>query len=146
MSEADELLRQILESGDIVGRDAAGLTVIQLAIDRRVLDRLMVFGANAVEAEDGGDDEPYRAPKLGPSPDLRSGTRGWAFGAPARSRRDAGHSRGDVGLPPAQRDGPDRRRRTYHRGPPQSRAGDVGREQERKVGKVQLSAAPMGVA
>jgi hypothetical protein len=64
MSEAGELLRQILEGGDIVGRDGAGRTIIQLAVDRRVLDRLMMFGADAVEREDGGDDEPYEVPPV----------------------------------------------------------------------------------
>ena len=58
MNEARELLRHILETGDIVGRDRAGRTVIQLAVDRRTLDRLMAFGADAAEGEDGGDDEP----------------------------------------------------------------------------------------
>jgi hypothetical protein len=64
MSEAGELLRQILEGGDIVGRDAAGRTVIQLAVDRRVLDALMAFGADDEEREDGGDDEPYEVPPV----------------------------------------------------------------------------------
>lgn len=64
MSEAGELLRQILEGGDIVGRDRAGRTIIQLAVDRRVLDRLMAFGADAAECEDGGDDEPYEVPPV----------------------------------------------------------------------------------
>lgn len=64
MCEAGELLRQILETGDIVGRDATGRTVIQLALDRATFDRLMVFGADAAEREDGGDDEPYEVPPV----------------------------------------------------------------------------------
>jgi len=58
MTEAEQLLRQILEAGDIVGRDGAGRTVLQLAVDRATLDRLMAFGADAAEREDSGDDEP----------------------------------------------------------------------------------------
>lgn len=64
MCEAGELLRQILETGDVVGRDARGRTVIQLALDRAAFDRLMVFGADAAEREDGGDDEPYEVPPV----------------------------------------------------------------------------------
>src|SRR5690606_28504483 len=62
MTEAERLLRDILEHGDIVGRDAAGRTIIQLALEGPAFERLMVFGADAVEAEDGGDDEPYAVP------------------------------------------------------------------------------------
>jgi hypothetical protein len=60
VSEADRLLQTILEAGDLVGRDDAGRMVIQLAVEPRDFDRLMAFGADAVEAEDGGDDEPYQ--------------------------------------------------------------------------------------
>ena len=59
MSEAGRLLRTILEAGDIVGRDAAGRMVIKLAVERADFERLMAFGADAAESEDGGDDEPY---------------------------------------------------------------------------------------
>jgi hypothetical protein len=59
MSKADRLLLNILEGGDIVGRDAAGRVVIQVAVDRRDFEQLMTFGAVAIESEDGGDDEPY---------------------------------------------------------------------------------------
>lgn len=62
MSEADLLLREILEHGDLVGCEAAGRPVIQLTIDAGMLDRLMVFGADAAEREEGGDDEPSEAP------------------------------------------------------------------------------------
>jgi hypothetical protein len=37
-----------------VGRDGAGRTTIQLAIDRRVLNRLSIFAADAVEREPNG--------------------------------------------------------------------------------------------
>jgi hypothetical protein len=59
MSEAEQLLREILEHGDFVGHDGAGRTVLQLAVDRATFDRLMAFGTDAAEREDGGDDEPY---------------------------------------------------------------------------------------
>jgi len=59
MTEAEQLLRQILESGDVVGRDGVGRTVLQLAGDRATLERLMAFGADAAEGEENGDDEPY---------------------------------------------------------------------------------------
>ena len=60
MGEASALLQAILEAGDLVGRDTAGRMVIQLAVEPRDFDRLMAFGADAVEAEDGGDEEPYQ--------------------------------------------------------------------------------------
>ena len=53
------LLRDILERGDITGRDAAGRVVIELAVDRATFERLMAFGAELAEAEDGGDAEPW---------------------------------------------------------------------------------------
>jgi hypothetical protein len=57
-SQARALLHQVLERGDIVGRDAAGQTIIQLSVPDYVLERLMTFDAEAAELEDGGDDEP----------------------------------------------------------------------------------------
>jgi hypothetical protein len=66
MSEAERLLQTILEAGDIVGRDPAGRMVIQLAVERRDFDRLMAFGADAVECEDGSDDEPYECLPMSP--------------------------------------------------------------------------------
>jgi hypothetical protein len=44
--------------GLIVGRDAAGQTIIQLAVDGWVLEKLMTFDAEAAELEDRGDGEP----------------------------------------------------------------------------------------
>jgi hypothetical protein len=41
-----------------VGRDLAGRTIIQLAVDDWTLDELVTFDAGAAEFEDGGDDEP----------------------------------------------------------------------------------------
>jgi hypothetical protein len=64
MSEAGELLRRILETGDIVGQDSAGRTIVQLAVDRHMLGLLTAFGADAAERDDGGDDEPYEVPPV----------------------------------------------------------------------------------
>lgn len=57
-AEARKLVHHLLEHGDIVGQDAAGRTIIQLAVDDWVLEKLMGFGAEAAELEDGADDEP----------------------------------------------------------------------------------------
>ena len=57
-AEARALLHHVLEHGDVMGRDSAGRTIIQLAVDRWVLEKLMGFDADAVEREDGGDAEP----------------------------------------------------------------------------------------
>lgn len=64
MSEAEQLLRQILESGDVVVRDGSGRNVLCLALTDVEMDRLMAFGADAAEREDGGDDEPYEVPPV----------------------------------------------------------------------------------
>jgi hypothetical protein len=66
MGEAGWLLQSLLEGGDLVGRDDAGRMVVVLAIEPRDFDRLMAFGANAVESEDGGDDEPYEVTPMSP--------------------------------------------------------------------------------
>ena len=55
--EARALLHLVLEHGDVVGRDSAGRTVIQLAVDDHTLDRLLTFNVDAAEVEDQGDDE-----------------------------------------------------------------------------------------
>jgi hypothetical protein len=57
-AEARALLHHLLGHGDVVGRDTVGRTVIQLAVDDWVLDRLLAFDAGAAELEDVGDDEP----------------------------------------------------------------------------------------
>jgi len=57
-AEARVLLHHLLEHGDVVGRDGAGRTVIKLAVDDLMLDRLMGFDADAAELEDQGDQEP----------------------------------------------------------------------------------------
>ena len=57
-AEAPALPHHLLEQGDIVGKDAAGRTIIQLAVNDRVLEKLMTFDAETADLEDGGDDEP----------------------------------------------------------------------------------------
>ncbi len=57
-AEARLLLHHLLEHGDVVGKDDAGRTMILLAADERVLEKLMTFDAEAADLEDGGDAEP----------------------------------------------------------------------------------------
>jgi hypothetical protein len=66
MSESDRLLHNIIEGGDLVGRDDAGRMVIVLAIERHDFEKLLTFGAVEVESEDGGEDEPYEVPPMSP--------------------------------------------------------------------------------
>jgi hypothetical protein len=56
-AQARALLHHLLHAGDIIGRDAAGRTVIQLAAADWLLDQLMTFDASAEDLEDGGDAE-----------------------------------------------------------------------------------------
>jgi hypothetical protein len=62
--QARALLHHLLEHGDIVGRDAAGRTIVQLAVDDRVLETLMTFDADAAELEPEPDDEEDGPPIL----------------------------------------------------------------------------------
>ena len=55
--QARALLHHLLEHGDIVGTDAVGRTIIQLAVDDRVLETLMTFDADAAELEPEPDEE-----------------------------------------------------------------------------------------
>ena len=48
----------LLQHGDVAGRDATGRTVITLAVDDWLLDRLMTFDAASEDMEDNGDSEP----------------------------------------------------------------------------------------
>ena len=57
-SQARTILHHVLEHGDIAGRDAAGRTVITLAVDNWLLEQIMTFEAGAEDHEDGGDPEP----------------------------------------------------------------------------------------
>jgi hypothetical protein len=57
-AEVRALLHHLLEHGDVVGRDSAGRTVIQLAVNGWIFERLMTFDAEAADLEDGGDAEP----------------------------------------------------------------------------------------
>lgn len=56
-SQARTILHHILEHGDVAGRDAAGRTVIALAVDDWLLERLLTFDAGAKDNDDG-DGEP----------------------------------------------------------------------------------------
>jgi hypothetical protein len=56
--EGRALLHHLLEHGDVVASEPAGRTVIQLAVDDCVYEKLMTFDAEATEFEDGGDVEP----------------------------------------------------------------------------------------
>ena len=55
--QARPLLHHLLEHGDIVATDAVGRTIIQLAVDDRVLETLMTFDADAAELEPEPDEE-----------------------------------------------------------------------------------------
>jgi hypothetical protein len=55
--QARALLHHLLEHGDVVGRDTAGRTIIQLAVDDRILETLMTFDAEAAYLEPELDDE-----------------------------------------------------------------------------------------
>jgi hypothetical protein len=45
------VLRQILETGDVLGKDASGRVVITLAVDEWLLDKLVAFDAEAEDLE-----------------------------------------------------------------------------------------------
>ena len=47
-AQARALLHHLLERGDIVGRDAAGRTVIQLAADDWLLEQLLSFDSHSL--------------------------------------------------------------------------------------------------
>jgi hypothetical protein len=57
-SETRAILHYLLEHGDLAGRDASGGTLITLAVDDRLLERLLTFNAGFEDLEDGGDVEP----------------------------------------------------------------------------------------
>ena len=61
-AEARALLRHLLDHGDIVGRDIAGRTIIQLPVDDWTLEKLMTFDAEAAELESEPVDEEDRPP------------------------------------------------------------------------------------
>jgi hypothetical protein len=58
------LLQHILEHGDMVGKDTAGRTTIQLALADALLDGLLSFGADAADSDEGGDNEPNDVPPV----------------------------------------------------------------------------------
>jgi hypothetical protein len=55
-------LHHLLEHGDIVGMDAVGRTIVQLAVDDRILETLMIFDADAAELEPEPDEEEDGSP------------------------------------------------------------------------------------
>jgi hypothetical protein len=57
-SQARTILHHLLERGDVAGHDAVGRTIITLAVDDWLLERLMTFEAGAEDHEDNGDGEP----------------------------------------------------------------------------------------
>ena len=69
-SQARTLLYHLLEHGDVAGRDAAGRTVITLAVDDWLLERLLTFDAGSEDIEDGGYDEPDDAEESDGPPSL----------------------------------------------------------------------------
>ena len=56
-SQARAILHHLLQHSDVAGRDAVGRTVITLAVDDWLLDRLMTFDAASEDMEDNGDSE-----------------------------------------------------------------------------------------
>jgi hypothetical protein len=57
-SQARTILHHLLEHGDLAGRDAVGRTVIMLAVEDWLLERLLTFDAGSEDHEDNGDGEP----------------------------------------------------------------------------------------
>jgi len=57
-AQARALLHALLEGGDVIGRDAAGRTVIQLAVGDWLLEQLLAFDGGAEDLEDSSDAEP----------------------------------------------------------------------------------------
>ena len=97
-----ELLYHLLEHGDIVGRDTAGRTIIQLSVTDHVLETLMTFDAEAAELEPEPDEDMARL-----SWSRSRGRRWWRDGG---SQRSAGSTEphGTQGNDPAQGAPPDR--------------------------------------
>jgi hypothetical protein len=62
-AESRALLHQLLDHGDIVGADAAGRTIIEVAVDDWVLAKLMTIDADAAELEDGATTSPTPMPR-----------------------------------------------------------------------------------
>jgi hypothetical protein len=56
-SQASMILHHLLEHGEVADGDAVGRTVITLAVDDWLLERLLTFDAGAEDLEDGGDGE-----------------------------------------------------------------------------------------
>jgi hypothetical protein len=84
-AEARALLHDLLEQGDIMGMDAVGRTIIQLAANDGLLEKLITFDAEAAELEDGGPGR-TRGPQRGRVND-RAPARGTRVKAFARAWR-----------------------------------------------------------
>ena len=91
--EARALLHHLLEHGDIVGEDATGRTIVQLALDHWALEKLMAFDAEVAELEDQGDDEPDVDDEVDGSPFCPS----WRGPKLIRRSRATARSFGQVG-------------------------------------------------
>jgi hypothetical protein len=52
-ARARALLHHLLEAGDVIGRDAAGRIVIQVAADDWLLEQLLIFDGGSEDLEDG---------------------------------------------------------------------------------------------
>ena len=50
-----DIVNEILETGDIIGQDEAGRTLIQLAVDPMMLDELCVYDAATADFEPDAD-------------------------------------------------------------------------------------------
>jgi hypothetical protein len=55
---AKSVLHHLLQHGDIAGRDTAGRTLLQVAVDDWPLDELCAFDAAAEDLEDSDEPEP----------------------------------------------------------------------------------------
>jgi hypothetical protein len=56
-AQARALLHHLLEQGDVLGRDAVGRTIIQLALEDWTLEKLMTFDTESADLEPEPDDE-----------------------------------------------------------------------------------------
>jgi hypothetical protein len=61
-AHARALLHALLEASDVIGRDAAGRIVIQLAVGDWLLEQLLTFDGGAENLENGDDAEPNNGP------------------------------------------------------------------------------------
>ena len=50
-----DIVNEILETGDVIGQDGEGRTLIQLAVDPMMLDELCVYDAATADLEPDAD-------------------------------------------------------------------------------------------